>query len=168
MDFWQWTVWFGLWCWLWCQTMDCPSPRLEEKKAWAEKRVTLSLFVVISWKCCRFWDFAWFLPWFLSYVAECICYLWHFFGNFGHNTNILTSLYWLIGQILKMIDACLVFSYRILQSAELPGFWTVSDNCCSKSWIYIEGIKTNAVVNHFSLCYWFWITRRSRTFLFCP
>lgn len=144
--------------------------KAEEKKAWAGNRMALSLFVVISWRCCRFGNLAWFLLWFLSYVAEHISYLWHFFGNFGHNTNILTSLYWLIGQILKVIDACLVFSYRILQSAELLGFWTVSDNCCSKSWISIGGVKTNAVANHFSFCYWFWIIRRSQTvaFLFCP
>lgn len=56
---------------------------------------------------------------------------------------------WLIGQILKMIDVCLVFSYRVLQSAGLLGFWTVPDNRCSKSWISIEGIKTSAVVKHF-------------------
>lgn len=173
MDFRQWTVLFGLWCWLWCQAVDCTSPRLEEKKAWAGatgNRIASSVFVVISWKCRRFCDLAWFLPWFLSYVAEYFCYLWHFFGNFGHNINILTSLCWLIGQILKVIDACLIFSYGVLQSAGLLGFWTVPDNCCSKSWISIERIKKNAVVEHFSFVYWFWVTRRSQTgaFLFCP
>lgn len=173
MDFRQWAVWFGLWCWLWCQAVDCTSPRLEEQKAWAGatgNRMALSLFVVISWKCCRFCDFAWFLPWLLSYVAEYICYLWQFFGNFGQNINILTSLCWLMGQILKMIDACLVFLFGVLRSARLLGFWTVPDNYCSKSWISIEGIKKNAVVEHSSFCYWFWVTRRSQTlaFLFCP
>lgn len=85
----------------------------------------LSLFVVISWKCCSFFAFAWFLPSFPYHVAESIYYLWHFLGSFGHNISILTSLCWLIGQILKIVDACLIFSYGVLLSAGLPDFWMV-------------------------------------------
>lgn len=131
-----------------------PDYGLHFSEAWGEKELgTEQLYLFFLWYPESAAGLG-TLPWFLSYVAECICYLWHFFGNFGHNTSILNSLYWLIGQILKVIDACLVFSYRVLQSAGLLGFWTVSDNCCSKSWISIKRIKTNAVVSHFSFCYW--------------
>lgn len=161
-------MWFGLWCWL------VPNYGLHFSKAWGEKGLSWEqnsfihfccgilkvlqvlwlclVSAMISFLCCR------------VYLLS-LTLLWQFWTYHKHSHQPVLTDRADFGN-----DWCLDFSYRVLQSAGLLGFWTVPDNCCSKSLISVEGIKTNSAVKHFSFCYWFWITRRSQTvaFLFCP